>query len=258
MKRLEHRPRQNCSDCGIRFVFGAMLEDWDERLNDIGLTKVYGLYPDRDNPDLTLRIDECDGVFMSDIVHADLKCPNCGAGALEAIEAEYVDHCLYCRCTRDVREPRYFLGAGAGQPINWVCADCPEEPDPVYALHEAVRLGDVKEVERLLDTGVEVDAVMVEHEDGETPLMWAAGSSGHLSVAHLLLERGANVNAQNSGGWTALFNAACSNKPEMVTLLLECGADGRLKDEDGDTALDLALKQGHNEIAALLQTKKMK
>ena len=44
-------------------------------------------------------------------------------------------------------------------------------------------------------------------QDGATPLMFAA-MMGRLDMAHLLVERGCNINQQDSiSGWTALMQA---------------------------------------------------
>jgi ankyrin repeat protein len=44
-------------------------------------------------------------------------------------------------------------------------------------------------------------------EDGATPLMFAS-MRGHLNVAQLLIEKGANIDIQDKiSGWTALMQA---------------------------------------------------
>jgi ankyrin repeat protein len=43
--------------------------------------------------------------------------------------------------------------------------------------------------------------------NGYTPLMWAAGY-GHEAVAELLLKKGADVEAKDNNGRTALYGAA--------------------------------------------------
>jgi len=43
-----------------------------------------------------------------------------------------------------------------------------------------------------------------------------AARMGHEHIVELLLQRGAAVNAQDAGNWTALFNAAWKNHPAVV------------------------------------------
>lgn len=52
-----------------------------------------------------------------------------------------------------------------------------------------------------------------------------------------------DVNFQNSAGMSVLMRTAefCVN-PDMITLLLDTGADPKLKDKDGKTVLDYAMK----------------
>ena len=66
-------------------------------------------------------------------------------------------------------------------------------------------------------------------EDGEVTtgvtLLMDAAENGHERVAELLLQRGAEVNLQNSDGWTALMQAAINGHERVVELLLQRGAD---------------------------------
>ena len=57
----------------------------------------------------------------------------------------------------------------------------------------------------------------------------------------LLLEWGADVAAQTTGGGTPLHWAAAQNPtPAVVALLLDRGAAATAQDEDGKTPVDLA------------------
>jgi uncharacterized protein len=68
----------------------------------------------------------------------------------------------------------------------------------------------------------------------------------------LLLDEGADVNATQQGGWTALHGAAQNGDRELVELLLAKGADLQLRADNGQTALDLALLKGRQDVADLL------
>ena len=86
-----------------------------------------------------------------------------------------------------------------------------------------------------------------------TALMNAA-YYGPAASAALLLERGAEINAKDNRGHTALMNAAGSDRatPEVVKLLLEKGADPAMKDHRGDTAIDFARRRGDAAVMKLL------
>ena len=61
-------------------------------------------------------------------------------------------------------------------------------------------------------------------------------------VVRLLLEHGAEVDAKNESGETALMVAASNGYEKNVTLLLEHGADADLRNADGKTARELAAR----------------
>ena len=65
-----------------------------------------------------------------------------------------------------------------------------------------------------------------------------ASRSGHEEVCQLLLEQGADVNAQTkSGKVSSLHRAAYSGHMSVVNLLIKYGADPRLCDSDGQIPL---------------------
>ena len=88
--------------------------------------------------------------------------------------------------------------------------------------------------------------------DGDTALILAS-AGGHLESVHLLLNAGADKNACDNDGFTALAAAAEFNSlSDIVRLLLDAGADVNLASKCGTTALMLASQQGQLETVRLL------
>jgi len=83
--------------------------------------------------------------------------------------------------------------------------------------------------------------------EGYTPL-WLAVKKGHEEVVKLLLESGANVNAQDKDGKTVLHCAVENKEEKVVQLLLECGANVDVQDKYGKTVLHRAVEEGCSVI----------
>lgn len=113
---------------------------------------------------------------------------------------------------------------------------------------EASLKGRLDTVRALLNRGVNVNA---RGSNGFTALMMACWW-GHLEVARLLLERGANVNAKSPDGYTALMEACRFGRFEVAKLLLKRGADVHTKTETGKTARTFAKEKGHKDLEGLL------
>ena len=111
--------------------------------------------------------------------------------------------------------------------------------------------GHDKVVKIFLDHGVNINNKG--QQDGmflnKTSLMRAA-ASGHFSTVNLLLERGADIDLQDSHGTTAMMRAAERNNPDVVSLLLRKGANKNLKTlgkvvkDQGLTAYEKAEQNG--------------
>jgi ankyrin repeat protein len=71
-------------------------------------------------------------------------------------------------------------------------------------------------------------------------------------VAILLVERGADVNAKDTKGVTALMYACSHGMTEVAKLLVERGADINAKNTESNTALTLACEIGLLEVVKLL------
>ncbi|TMW69746.1 hypothetical protein Poli38472_001902 [Pythium oligandrum] len=122
------------------------------------------------------------------------------------------------------------------------------------ALHEACAGGDLGIIQLLLDHGLDP---VSEGEFGQTPLHAALGSNNPEVVA-LLLANGADPNARPSNPdhsylvKPVLVSAVTEWQLEMAELLLSAGADVDAEDRDGHTALYYARQIDDPEMIELL------
>ena len=134
--------------------------------------------------------------------------------------------------------------------------------DPKILLLQAAINGNIESAKALLAAKPDVL---------KNDAMRAAAREGHLNIVTLLLASGANVNAADRTGGTALMAASGAGHTEIVKALLAAGADanaqlvmdmagmtsiggraGREKD-DVITALSMASANNNSEVVKLLQ-----
>jgi ankyrin repeat protein len=70
----------------------------------------------------------------------------------------------------------------------------------------------------------------------------------------LLLERGANANAQDETGRTSLHFAVKRDNSDIVKLLLEFNSDKNIQNKEGLMALDLIAEKSDPVILQFLET----
>ncbi|MCH8059226.1 MAG: ankyrin repeat domain-containing protein [Proteobacteria bacterium] len=80
-------------------------------------------------------------------------------------------------------------------------------------------------------------------QGGYTPLMFAA-RQGDVATTRLLLDRGADVNAESAVDGSSLVIASVAGHEDLSLLLLDAGADPASVDAGGMTALHFALRDG--------------
>ncbi len=113
-----------------------------------------------------------------------------------------------------------------------------EAPAPtVEPLVEAVTMGQLREVRRLLQDGVDANVAT----EGGTPVVAYASLHGLENVAAALIDAQADLNAQNRAGATALMYAAQFKHNGIVKALIEGGADVNAQDSVGWTPLIYAV-----------------
>lgn len=89
------------------------------------------------------------------------------------------------------------------------------------ALHAAAYVGDVDTAGKLLGKGASINDR--ENKAGVTPLSVAA-EEGHVGMARILVEHGADLEAGERNGYTPLSRALWRDQKEVVSLLQQSGA----------------------------------
>lgn len=116
-------------------------------------------------------------------------------------------------------------------------------------LHLAAGAGDLQEMARQLDAGVNVNS---EDMEGGTPLAHAA-VAGRLAAARLLLEKGAEPDMRDDYGEVAIHEAACHGHADVVRLLVaEDREQANVANDAGETPLHRAVLGNHREAVQAL------
>ena len=116
------------------------------------------------------------------------------------------------------------------------------------ALVSAVRNNEQSLVSSLLSSGADPNA---RQGDGSTALHWAAHRNNE-EVAQSLLDAGANVDASNELGATPLWLAASNGSEILVEKLLSAGANPNVRLKMGETPLMSASRAGNADTVVLL------
>ncbi len=88
---------------------------------------------------------------------------------------------------------------------------------------------------------------------GDTALMALARAGQHKPILELVKGHGARLEARDADGMTALLHAAAEGRFNAARVLRSLGADPLARDGAGRSGYELALLNGHAEVAVLLK-----
>jgi ankyrin repeat protein len=120
-------------------------------------------------------------------------------------------------------------------------------------LHLAAAFGTPACVRPLLDRGADVSAVSTNPQRNQ-PLHAALALSRNPESITLLLNAGADPNARQAGGFTAIFSAAAANRRDLAELLIAHGADPKAANDFSQTPAGFARERKHEDLATWLET----
>ena len=173
-----------------------------------------------------------------------------GSGGGFVVVEEFSD-CPLCKAAKDgdLERVRFLLDSGENpNAVSQSVNANPQATDSIVgdsALRFAVFAERADIVKALLEGGADVNKA---NKDGATPL---SASTNHSSaeIALILLGAGANPDAADIEGWTALMFTA---EQSVAKALLNAGANPNMVNKEGLTALMFAAGKGNLEVAKVL------
>jgi len=160
--------------------------------------------------------------------------------------------------------------------LGTVIISCSQPDQPTIGLYVAIKRGDIDQVERHIFWKTDINALNI---DGQTPLHESA-INGRIIISQLLLKNGAQINKLNKNGQTALDIALVNGRTQLADVLVDKfsaeldataslfdivnrnvhdrdvirflvrrGARINSHDENGNTPLIIAVKNGKRLVA---------
>jgi len=123
--------------------------------------------------------------------------------------------------------------------------------NPEHYLLLGAETGNVGQVRYALQRGADVNA---RNNAGVSAIIWAS-NNGHADIVRYLLKHGANINDKSNNLRTTLMWACYWGHDKVVELLLEKGANYKVYDEDAMTPLMAAAYSGNRVVVDLLLEK---
>ncbi|AKH19183.1 ankyrin repeat domain-containing protein [Sedimenticola thiotaurini] len=104
----------------------------------------------------------------------------------------------------------------------------------IHSIHDAIFDGDIDRVRSILDAGINMEE---KNSDGDTPLLTCCTYRPLAEVMALLIDQGADINARNAKGESALSIAVGKKNGPVIDILLKHNAEVNVISDDGQTPL---------------------
>ena len=124
--------------------------------------------------------------------------------------------------------------------------------DGFSALHLACFFGNLETAGFLIEQGAEVN-IRAGNSSEITPLH-SASAGKHDEILAQLIKGGADINMQQSGGYTALMSSANLGAEDNIKALLKAGAEINIESDDGFRASHFAMNGGFTKMSEYLKS----
>jgi ankyrin repeat protein len=149
----------------------------------------------------------------------------------------------------DLEIVEYLLGIGMNPDDQTKYSDGGIGTLPI---ENAVVYGYFDIVKRLVESGAKITDPIRNWDSGQDTILIIAAGYGY-RILQYLIGQGAIVDYQGGNGHTALMNAVKQQNVKCVKILLDAGADTSLKNNDGQTAYDMAKETNNRDLIKLFE-----
>ncbi|XP_051270198.1 arf-GAP with SH3 domain, ANK repeat and PH domain-containing protein 2 isoform X1 [Dicentrarchus labrax] len=241
----------NCCDCGAP---GNLYPGWlSTNLGILTCIECSGIHREMGVHVSRIQSLSLDSLGTSDLLLAR----NVGnSGFNEILEANLLSPSLKPSQHSHMGERKDFI-LSKYQDVNFVRRSHSSPSALRLGLQEATKNCDIYSLIQLYAQRTELSQPLHTHiqEKGETALHLAVllADRTSLHILDFLAQNCSNVDVQTSAGNTALHYSCLHNKSDCVRLLLRARANTHIKNELGETALDMSRRLKHGHCEALLQ-----
>lgn len=144
---------------------------------------------------------------------------------------------------------KYLIGKGANVNVTYTEED--KKTTAFVSLAADDKIDDRIDIAKaMIGAGVNINAT---DDSGHTALHYAARNDDEDLAQMILATRKSDINHQCGLGFSPLMEAADTGSTSVAKLLIKAGADLNVKDEDDQTALDIADDKGNEDIVTLIK-----